>query len=103
MPRRCWVGPRRTSVPPHQRPSFNDPAAGNADPIIGTSGLAAGKIAGTKSPVTPPGSGDEWIENPIDQGGFGTRGTGGASGLESDKAAERARRRDSAAETRDQS
>ena len=84
----------------HQRASFNDPATGNTDPNIGTSGLEAQKIAGTKSHVARSAS-DEWIENPIDQGGFGSRGTD-ASGVDSEEAAERARRRESAAEARDQ-
>lgn len=57
----------------HQRPSFNDPAAGNPDPIIGTSGLAAEKAAGMEPRVARPGDPEEWIENPIDQGGFGVR------------------------------
>lgn len=70
----------------HQRPSFNDPAAGNPDPIIGTSGLAAEEAAGTRSPVAPSSSSEERVEKPVDQRGADTSRAGGAIARDSDAA-----------------
>ena len=50
----------------HRRPSYNDPARGDPDPVVGESGAAAGAPNETADAGAPG-----WMATPSDQGGFG--------------------------------